>query len=366
MGSALAAGTTIGGFDVLSVLGRGGFGITYRAIDQASQQTYAIKEYLPDGISNRAQHGRVTALRGQEDTFSRGLQAFMTEANILKDLPRRKGLVRVRGAFEKSGTAYCVMEFIEGDSLDRMAQRVIQRQGYVAANMVTDLGVAMAWALDALHAQRLIHRDVKPANIMLRKSGDPVLIDFGAARRLTRRGAKDTIFTRKYAAIEQFPPEMTGFGRMFDEGPWSDLYSLSVVLYELIANMPPPEATQRAKAVLNGRPDPFIPLAQVVEGQGRQVQFPASVLAAIDAGCALLPKERISDAKTFAERLQPGVWAALQAEYTARTADGSDRTQTARRAPQGPPTLVLVVLLLGTIAAILGWLYYSYYYVEVF
>ena len=353
MAVALKPKTLIGGLNVVKVIGRGGFGITYEAVDVATDTTYAVKEYLPEGICTREGQGLVTALPGQQPTFDRGLAAFMTEGNILKDLPRRQGLVRVRGVFKKFGTAYCVMEFIAGDSLDRMANRLVQRYGRVPANLVTDMAVAICWALAALHGEKLIHRDVKPANIMLRKTGQPVLIDFGAARKLSGRDVKETIFTRKYAAIEQFPTEISGFGREFDEGPWSDIYSLSVVLHALVANKAPPDAATRAQAVLNGSSDPYVPLETDSNLQGT---YPPALLATIDQGCALMPKARVQSAQAFANRIDPEAWskrAQAEEEAGAQTTFEAKPPKKAARGNAG--RFVLLAAILG------GLCYYLYH-----
>lgn len=308
MAQALDTSESIGGFTLVDVIGRGGFGITYRASEAATGNIYAIKEYLPEDLSARLPNGTVRPQPGTEEEFQRGLTAFLDEANILKDLPTRKGLVRVRGAFEKFDTAYCVMEFIEGDSLDRMSKRTIARHNHVPANLVEELAISVCWALDALHAENLIHRDVKPGNVMLRRSGEPVLIDFGAARKLSRGREKHVILTRRYAAIEQFPSDMTGFGREFDEGPWTDLYALSIVLYELITQEIPADAMARSAAVLGGRGDPLTPLTD------RQLpgHYPNALLQAVDKGCALMPRARYQSAREMAEAIRPGVWADLQ------------------------------------------------------
>lgn len=300
MAVALPEGTEIGGFVLADVIGRGGFGITYRARERRSQQTYAIKEYMPEDFALRDPRGTVTAQPGRGDTYERGLRAFLIEANTLKELPRRDGLVKVRGAFERSGTAYCVMEYIEGDSLDRMSQRMARRVGHTPPDLVADLAASVCWALDALHEKGVIHRDVKPANIMIRRSGEPVLIDFGAARQLSRRGKSDAIFTRRYAAIEQFPPELTGFGRSFEEGPWSDIYSLSVLLYELVTLRSPPDALQRAESLFAAAGDPYVPVQHALAGSGREGAYAEGLLEAIDTGCELMPSARPRTVRAFA------------------------------------------------------------------
>lgn len=322
--AALHSGIQIGGFELHKVIGRGGFGITYHASETKTGNIYAIKEYLPEDYAMRGKTGAVEPSFGHVATYKRGLEAFLTEANILKTLPRRKGLVRVRGAFEKFGTAYCVMEFIEGDSLDLMADRLFKRFGRIPQDLMTDLAISICWALDALHKEHLIHRDVKPANIMLRRSGEPVLIDFGAARRLSRRDQKEIIFTRSYAAIEQLPPEMSGYGRELAEGPWTDLYSMAVVLYQLVAKKLPIDAATRCKAVLSGKSDPYIPLqdqTHLLEGPDG---YDPAFLRTIDEGCGLLPKQRFQTAAAFAEQMNPAAWRAIQTDHAAETFPSDD------------------------------------------
>ncbi|WP_299845578.1 serine/threonine-protein kinase [uncultured Roseovarius sp.] len=358
---ALSNGTEIGGFRLQNVIGRGGFGITYRAEEKNSGQVYAIKEYLPEDFAERAETGYVSASFGHGDTYERGLQAFITEANILKELPRRKGLVRVRGAFERSGTAYCVMEFIEGDSLDRMAQRLIRTYGHIPQALLVELVTSVCWALEALHREHLIHRDVKPANIMLRRNGEPVLIDFGAARRLSRREKKEMIFTRSYAAIEQIPPEMSGFGRDFAEGPWTDLYALSVVLYQLVARKLPPDAMTRARAVLSGRSDPYEPLSQKQELTQGEDAYDPEFLEAIDHGCGLMPKQRIQNASYFAERIAPDAWKQMQQNQSdeAYYTEEEDWTMDAQNQTH-KPRAKLLLLCSVLIASAFALLYYVY------
>ena len=289
----------------------------------------------------------------------------MKEANILKALPRREGLVRVRGAFQKFGTAYCVMEFIEGDSLDRMADRIIERHGRMPSNLIVDLAVATCWALDALHRENLIHRDVKPGNIMVRRSGEPVLIDFGAARNLTRKGQKDIILTRRYAALEQFPEEMSGFNRSFDEGPWSDIYSLSVVLHELIRKSELPDAATRAQAVLASNADPYPPLV----GSEFEGHYPNYLLETIDHGCALMPRARIRNAQSFAKRLAADDWERREMTIHAKASRAGGTIFSPKLSPRRKSgrAFAIFLVLAGILGAVLMWIYRTYYfYGEVF
>ena len=213
----------------------------------------------------------------------------------------------MRGAFERMGTAYCVMEFIEGEPLDKMLPRLMNTHGGVSQELIEQFLDPVSLALSAIHNKKLIHRDVKPGNIMIRRSGEPVLIDFGAARIYGTRTDGAVMFTRKYAPIEQFPSkDSRSSQKEFSEGPWSDLYSLSVVLYEMISRRAPPDAETRLNTQRSTGRDPYVPIFKRV-GNGRQSGFSYSpdLLNLIDAGCALLPRDRPQDATEYRRALFP-------------------------------------------------------------
>lgn len=300
MSSVLAKGTIIGGLTLGNPLGQGGFGITYFARDNKSGTKFALKEYFPSDYAIRQSNGSVSSQSDTQKLFDFGRTSFLTEANILKTLPRQKGLVRVRGAFEKNGTAYCVMEYIEGDPLDKMIPRLVQQHGGVPENIIEQFLDPVTHALAAIHAKKLIHRDVKPGNIMIRRSGEPVLIDFGAARDYGKRSNGAVMFTRKYAPIEQFPPDDKSSRRGLREGPWSDLYSLSVMLYEMVSRRVPPDAETRLKTLQNTGKDPYVPIETYVgDNSGRATSYSPQLLRLIDYGCALLPKDRPRSALSY-------------------------------------------------------------------
>lgn len=304
MNSVLTKGTVIGGLTLGAPLGQGGFGITYLARDNKSGTKFALKEYFPSDYAQRLPNGTVSTQPDSKKMFDYGRSSFLTEANILKTLPRQKGLVRVRGAFEKNGTAYCVMEYIEGDPLDKMIPRLIQQHGGVPENIIEQFLGPVTHALSAIHAKKLIHRDVKPGNIMIRRNGEPVLIDFGAARLYGKRSNGALMFTRKYAPIEQFPPDENTHGRALREGPWSDLYSLSVMLYEMVSRRVPPDAGTRMTSLMQTGKDPYVPIeVRVGERGGGDNLYSLRLLRLIDNGCALLPKDRPSTALSYRAQL---------------------------------------------------------------
>ncbi|GFE64088.1 serine/threonine protein kinase [Litoreibacter roseus] len=309
MSTALPKGFVIGGMTLGAPLGNGGFGITYLARDNKTKQKLALKEYFPAEFADRTSDMRVVAKPEWRKLFDMGLDAFLSEANILKTLPRQPGLVRVRGAFAKMETAYCVMEYIEGDPMDKMIPRVVQQYGSVPEGLIEQFVVSITQALSAVHSKKLIHRDVKPGNVMIRRDGQPVLIDFGAARPYGKAAGDALMFTRKYAAIEQFPSEGLRLRRRLREGPWSDLYSLSVMLYEMVARRVPPDAMTRMEAVQQGKKDPYVPVAAMLQRNKTRDKYSDRLLEMIDFGCALLPENRPANAtaycRIYTEKLAP-------------------------------------------------------------
>jgi serine/threonine protein kinase len=292
MSAILPKGTVIAGLQVRSPLGQGGFGITYLAVDTKNRRKLALKEYFPSDHAVRQHDGTVRSKTDDKKIFNFGLEAFITEANLLKSLPREKGLVRVRGAFEKMGTAYCVMEYIEGDPLDRMITRLVRAHGHVPEELIRDLLDPILNALRAIHEKKLIHRDIKPGNVMIRRSGDPVLIDFGAAKSYGKRLDGVVMYTKKYAPIEQFPEYGTLPLKGLTEGPWSDLYSLCVMLYEILNRCAPPDALTRMKILHETGKDPYVPLSTALAGE----RYSSELLDLIDSGCQLLPQNRPASA----------------------------------------------------------------------
>lgn len=296
----LAPGTVIAGVTVGERLGRGSFGITYRVRDNRTGRLYALKEYFPVAYARRTERGAVAPTASWGTAFGAGLQAFLQEARTLKDLPRQPGLVRVRGAFERSGTAYCLMEFVEGEPLDRLLAGYVQNGRTVPEPTIRTFLETILPALRAVHAHGLIHRDIKPANVMIRRSDHlPVLIDFGAARRVSAACPGTAFLTREYAAVEQFPPDTWGSDALaLREGPWSDLFSLSVLLYRLVTHQLPANAEIRLREARCSA-DPYVPASRAArEG------YSPCLLDLVDRGCALLPEDRTPSATAYLRLLR--------------------------------------------------------------
>jgi len=175
----LPAGTRLGGYELKAILGKGAFGITYRASNLALGHEVAIKEYLPTAVALR--EGRTTVLPISTDhaeQFAWGRSRFLEEANTLKKLNGTPSIVGVHDFFEANGTAYMVMDLVKGETL---AKRLI-REERLAAGLVEPLLFPLLDGLEKVHAAGFLHRDIKPANIMIDVQGKPTLIDFGASR----------------------------------------------------------------------------------------------------------------------------------------------------------------------------------------
>lgn len=371
MSDELRRGTRIAGFVLEEPLGRGGFGVTYRARAERTGQVYAIKEYFPAEFARRDRQGHVVAAEGPQAArlFDLGRAAFLDEAYILRDLPRQPGLVRVRSAFQKHNTAYCVTDFIDGDTLDRVAGPITARGEVLPQPMLVQLAATLCRALGAVHRAGFIHRDIKPANVMIDRSGAPVLIDFGAARAHGGGQTVASMLSRRYAALEQFPSARALGLR---QGPWSDLYALSVMLYELMARALPDTAEARHARVLAGQGDPYLRVAEAVVRNRTEARYGAALTDLVDHGCALMPDDRPRSAEEYARRLggedeAPTVFtplartvaAAMPRRPSSVPQPASQPVSRGVRSERGKPVamlaLILCVALLAALAGHLNW-----------
>ncbi len=224
--AALQPGQMIGRYEIVSVLGQGGFGITYRARDVQLGREVAIKEYLPSALAIR-QDGATVLPRTTKmaDDFGWGRDRFVTEGRTLASLHRATAIVHVFDYLEANGTAYIVMELLSGETLEER----ITKNGKLSAEEVDRILWPLLDGLEQVHSAGFLHRDIKPANILLDAAGNPTLIDFGASRAAMagRSTALTAIFTPGYAAAEQMTSAK--------QGPWTDIYGLSATLYHAIS-----------------------------------------------------------------------------------------------------------------------------------
>ena len=284
----LAPGARIEEFVIERELGAGGFGVTYLAEDQSLGRRVAIKEYLPRGWGARRVDGSVGPWSSShEEDYRWGLTRFLEEARTLARLDHPR-IVRVNRVIEVRGTAYMVMEYVEGRNLEE----ALQAEGPWPESRVRALLEALLPGLELAHGAGLVHLDVKPANVMLRADGTPVLIDFGAARYAVgvrslppSRSLLGTVLTPGYASHKLL---------LEKQGPWTDVYALGAVAYRALSGRTPVAATERMEAAARKQADPLAPVAQAAAG-GVSAGFGAAVTSAL----AVWPEDRPRDVSAW-------------------------------------------------------------------
>ncbi|WP_017717697.1 WD40 repeat domain-containing serine/threonine protein kinase [Kamptonema formosum] len=223
-----------GAYEIDYALGRGGFGMTYRARHTRLQNVVAIKEYYPFAWAVRNHNTwELNVPRADEDAYQRGKERFLREGQILARL-NHPNVVSVRDLFEERNTAYLVMELISGSTLRQELDA--QPANKLPARRIAEIMGQLVPALEAVHKAGLCHLDIKPQNIMLTPEGRVVLVDFGAAKQISspsRKSSTTRIFTEEYAA-----PEIR---LRKPVGPESDIFELGMTLHEmLVGELPDP------------------------------------------------------------------------------------------------------------------------------
>ncbi len=283
----LPDGIGLGHYRLLRKLGQGGFGITYLAVDERTEAKVVVKENLPTFYAVRDDASlqvRPLDVADAVENYAHTLTRFVDEARLLARL-NHPNIVRVYEAFEALGTAYYVMPYIEAQELHKVIPTEAVNEAWLLPILKSVLG-----ALDYLHAQNLLHRDLKPGNILLQADGTPILIDFGTARALQTERSATMVGTPGYTPIEQ----ITTHGKL---GPWTDVYALGATCYRIITGQLPPEANAR----LAEEVDPYRPLAHRAELRGR---FSATLLGSIDTALTVRAKNRWQSAQSWLEVLE--------------------------------------------------------------
>ncbi|OYW33696.1 MAG: hypothetical protein B7Z51_00850, partial [Methyloversatilis sp. 12-65-5] len=262
---ALPAGWALNEYRIESLLGGGGFGLTYLAHDTLLDCKVAIKEFLPTDIAIRGDGQRVLPRSGPAvEMFEQGLRRFLDESRALANF-RHPHIVRVSRFFEANGSAYMVMDYERGRPLN---QWVRERGARIDRATLLAIVRPLLEGLQVIHDGGFLHRDIKPPNICIRDDGTPVLLDFGAARRYhDTEHTLTAIVTPGFAPFEQYHSHG-------NQGPWTDIYSLSAVMYWLVTGQRPVESAARIQN------DPLIPASRLADAS----VFGASLLRAIDWG----------------------------------------------------------------------------------
>lgn len=272
--TALPAGFLLEEYSIVRELSSGGFSQVYLALDSYDRK-YAIKEYLPLNMTARGENGAVTIVNElDQEAFRLGLKCFFEEARVLSCI-EHKNIVRVVNFFRANNTVYMVMEYAEGRPLGK---EIEMTGGRLQEARLRRMFAELISGLREVHLQHLLHLDIKPANIYLRRNGSPLLLDFGAARQTVLRpgGSFSNMFTPGYAAPEQYDAKA-------DLGPWTDIYGLGACLYTLMGGGKPLSADERL------RNDTLIPASKAfVE------YYSPELLSLVDACLILSPEKRLT------------------------------------------------------------------------
>lgn len=226
-------------YRIVRTLAGGGFSIVYLAEDMQRQQRVVVKEYLPSDQAKRGEDESVYSLSAETDaTFRAGIKRFFDEAGALAKI-NHPSIVRVVDFFRDNNTVYLVMNYEDGKDL---GSYIKQRKGGLSEKFIRKVFPQLLLGLRELHANNLLHLDIKPPNIFLRPGGNPLLLDFGAAQPAYREGrvlGAHTL-TLGYAPIEQH--------RRGHLGPWTDVYALGASMWACITGKSPPPSTERAES----------------------------------------------------------------------------------------------------------------------
>lgn len=351
--NALPAGTFLGEFEITGLIGEGGFGIVYLAYDHSLQRKVALKEYMPSGLAARKSGMTVAKSQQHLDTFQAGLRSFINEARLLAQFDH-PSLVKVHRFWEGNGTAYMVMPFYDGKTLKEVLRQLSARPD---EQWLKQLLGHLLDALEVIHGESCFHRDIAPDNILILKDGRPLLLDFGAARRVISDMTQNLTVILKpgYAPIEQYA-EM----KSMRQGAWTDIYALAAVIYFAITGKTPAPAVSRIIS------DSLEPLARLEYGQDR---YSPAFLDAIDKGLAVKPEDRPQDIAAFRTLLdlkegtyssitkQPVAHSEQEMEYKASTeavTRSANSTSAKARSPVGVYGLAVALFLA---AAGAGWFF---------
>ena len=221
------------------VLGKGGFGVTYKAFDTVDSKIVAVKEYYPSGLVHRDTGTTQISVSSKqyEDNFKVGADKFFEEAKMVSRFNGNPNIVNVYEFFYENGTVYFAMEYLDGVDLKHFVK---ERGGKLPQENVLYIADIITDALLIAHSMNVLHRDISPDNIFILNNGEVKLIDFGAARQVLAEQSKSisVILKQGFAPLEQYQ-------RRGKQGPWTDIYALGATLYYVITGKMPDEVTER-------------------------------------------------------------------------------------------------------------------------
>lgn len=281
-----------GQYTILRYLNSGGFGITYLAKDSLDR-TVVIKECFPGAFCRRSETIVRARSRAFQDDFRSIVRLFVQEARNLSKLVHPH-IVGVHQVFEDNDTAYMAIDYVDGrDMLDILEDP----QSALSPDQIVTWLKKMLGAVGFIHESGVLHRDISPDNILIDDRGNPVLIDFGAAREQAAKQSR-ALSALRVVKDGYSPQEFYIAGSI--QTASSDLYALAATFYHAIAGAPPPNSQRRLAGIAEESGDPYIPLAGRFEG------YPEGFLEAIDRAASVLPKDRIASAADWLKMIDPG------------------------------------------------------------
>ena len=258
---ALPPGAQLDHYEIKRTIGQGAFGVTYQSYSHRFRSACVIKELLPVDFATRASStfDIIPLMAENRGILEKCRADFMREASILHEV-NHPNVVKILDFFGGNGTSYMVMPYADGCDYERYLKRLKESGHRPTEKELLDLLFPVLDGLVCVHSKGFLHRDIKPENILVTAQGQPLLIDFGAARQVigSRSRPISMILTPKYAPFEQYSSTKK-------QGPYTDIYSLGAVLHRAITGEPPPEAPDRADG-----DDKYVPLVMRYSGQYSQ------------------------------------------------------------------------------------------------
>lgn len=345
--NALPPGSRMGEFEIIGLVGEGGFGIVYLAQDHSLQRRVALKEYMPASLAARNPDGSISVRSDVHlEAFAAGRSSFVNEARLLAQFDH-PALVKVFRFWEANGTAYMVMPLYVGKTL----RQILNERPQLEETWIKRFLAPVLDALEVIHRANCFHRDISPDNLLVLPNEKPVLLDFGAARRVIGDMTQAlTVFVKhSYAPIEQYAemPELK-------QGAWTDIYTLAALVYLMITRKLPPPSVGRIVQ------DSYVPLTQCAAGR-----YSNTLLAGIDKCLAVRPENRpqsITEMRTLL-----GIHTKSSSSSSKEAAARTERKRSSSKSKAVPKTwrqqlgenLVPAGAFLTALVALGGFAYYS-------
>jgi formylglycine-generating enzyme required for sulfatase activity/serine/threonine protein kinase len=291
--ASLQPGSRVGDLQINAILGTGAFGVTYLVTDPAIGTRFALKEFLPHGLVVRSEDGTVQPRNEvSKQVFADGLKQFLTEARIVAALDHPH-VVKVLRYFEANGTAYFLMPYYQGQPLNKL----LEKGSTFDRDQARSLMLPLMDALEYIHGEGVVHQDIKPANIYMTGSGDPVLLDFGVAAAVRTKTALDPkLGSAGYAAPEQHSGGDS-------PRPGTDIYGLAATIYRCVTGKIPVAAKDRLAALAAGEADPLQPFPELAPATAY-----GGLTDAVDVGLKLAPQERPANVRTWKKSFSSLDW----------------------------------------------------------